>query len=356
MLATSFAVFLRELLLDLPHPDSSEARQIADMLLQHRDAETGLFSLDPGSAGTGQQHDRDYLNLQQTHFAQQALRLLGTGQDLDMPFMERWPDRRALHAWFDSLDWSNPWRESNNVMFALYFFEHARWAGIPGPWQQRIEDGLDWLDERQDRASGLWGKDPTRSVYNAIYGAYHFLFFYLHWRGSMPQADRILAWTRGLQTSEGFFAHTLGGGACEDYDCVDLLIKLGGDEDHDTLLRCARAVLASRDSVGGFCWARGQQNGPAFLVGNWMRGLSLRENRKLLLARLRSLLPQGRRWRYSGLRSLECPMEEADIWSSWFRVLILAEIDDKVLHSGARWGFRAFPSLGWHGRRKVDRA
>lgn len=352
LLATSFAVYVRELLGDLPEGD--EADWLAEALLAHRDKESGLFSLDPAASQTGANHNRHYLDLQQTHFALKALRSLGRAENVAMPFLESWKEAGSIRKSFDGLDWSNPWLVSNNVMFLLYFLEHALDQGLPGPWRERIEEGLGRLLEHQ-RASGLWGLNAESRVYNAIYGAYHFLFFFLHWQGEMPGAARLLDWTRKLQTSEGFFAHNPGGGACEDYDCVDLLIKLGGEKDRNMLLSCAEAVLESRDTTGAFCWARPLHHPVRFALEAFKPSLSLTENRKLLLARLRAILPAGRRWRYSGLKSLECPMDQPDIWSTWFRLLILAEIDDHYLESGREWVFCSFPSLGWHVSRKGKR-
>ncbi len=349
LLATSFAVFVRELLGDLP--EGEEADWLAEALLAHRDSASGLFCHDPAARQTGANHDRHYLDLQQTHFALKALRCLGRADGVAMPFLENWKAPGSIRRSFEELDWSNPWLVSNNVMFLLYFLEHALQLGFPGPWRERIDEGLDWLLEHQ-RESGLWGRNAESRVYNAIYGAYHFLFFYLHWRDEMPGAARLLDWTRKLQTPEGFFAHNPGGGACEDYDCVDLLIKLGGEADRGMLLSCAEAVLESRDPKGAFCWARPVHHPLRFALEAFKPSLGLTENRKLFMARLRSILPAGRRWRYSGLKSLECPMSEADVWSTWFRLLILAEIDDHYLDSGREWVFCTFPSLGWHVSRK----
>ncbi len=348
LLATCFAVFLRELLLDLPNPDSAEARELGGILLDSRDAESGLFTRNLTSESLGPRHNRHYLAEQQTHFALQALRLLGRLEPAPPRLLERWRTRALLHAAFDALDWRDPWRESNRVMFALYLLEHE-WARTQDPtFQERIHDGLDWLRQHQDARTGCWGTDPTQRCYPAVYGAYHYLFFFLHWEGAFPQADRLLDVTRRLQTTEGFFAHNRGGGACEDYDCVDVLVKLGDASDEERLVRCARAVLAARNPDGGFPWAKPAAAALPFLLGNYQGGASLRENARLFIQRLRDVARRERHWRYSGLESLDCPATASDLWSTWFRLLILAEIDDRILHSGTRWGFRSFPSLGWH--------
>jgi hypothetical protein len=345
LLPTCFAYFLRELFNDLPAPDSMEAHEACVNLLNVQTSSTGLFDRNLGEQRGP--HGSTYLILQQTHFALQALRLLGF-RHKTLPFLDSWKTKEGLEAEFNNLDWRNPWKESNRVMFLLYFYEHAIWAGIPGPWQERIQDALNWLEREQHAGTGLWGIDAESRVYNAIYGAYHFLFFFLHYRDAMPRADLLLGHTRKLQTKEGFFAHTSGGGACEDYDCVDMLIKLGNDDDKIPLLRCAEAVLAGQNPDGAYGWATPTTSGIPFLLGNYQSGLSLIENRKLLLQRLRGSLPGGRMWRYSSIEALACPMEESDIWSTWFRNLILAEIDDHFIGSTRAWTFRTFPSLGWH--------
>jgi hypothetical protein len=348
VLSTSFAVFLRELHGALPAADSPESVALADQLLAWRDPASGLFDAGLRTEDLGPRHDRAYVAEQQTHFALQALRLLGRHLPAPPFLLERWSTRDSLHASLDGLDWGDPWRESNRVMFALYLLEHEGTRTGDPLWRERIADGLDWLRLRQDAATGLWGRRPGRQIHAAVYGAYHYLFFFLRWEGAFPRAERLLGHTRGLQTGEGFFAHIRGGGACEDYDCVDVLVKLGGETDRPALLRCAKAVLAARNADGGFPWARPVDGASAFLLGNFKGQLSARENMRLYLQRLLDLMHRQRRWRYSGLATLDCPMAESDIWSTWFRTLILAEIDDLHLHSGTDWGFRSFPSLGWH--------
>ena len=348
LLATCFAVFLRELLQDLPAAGSREAAELSALLLAERDGEDGLFQRNLASGGLGPRHDHAYVAEQQTHFALQSLRLLGRLEPAPPVLLERWSTRQGIHDAFSGLDWRDPWRESNRVMFALYLLEHELARTGDPVFRERIADGLDWLRETQDADTGCWGRDPGRRLYPAVYGAYHYLFFFLPWEGTMPGATRLLDVTRRLQTSEGFFAHTRGGGACEDYDCVDVLVKLGGEEDQGRLLRAAEAVWAARNPDGGFPWARPAAGALAFTLGNWKGGVSPRENLRLLVQRLRDVSRRERRWRYSGLAELDCPATASDLWSTWFRLLILAEIDDRWLRSGARWGFRGFPSLGWH--------
>ncbi len=345
-LSTAFAVFLRELHGDLPLPSSAEADNIIERLLSWRDTNSGLFDINLDREALGPRHDREYIALQQSHFALQALRLLGKPVSV-IQLLHRWENPAKLRDYFTALDWRDPWRESNKVMFALYLLEHEYALTGDERWLHLYHTGLDWLREVQDPETGLWGIKPRCRVYNAIYGAYHFIFFFLASGMPVPRGERLLYWTRKLQTSQGFFAHSRGGGACEDFDCVDLLVKLGDTKDEATLLRCASAVIADRNMDGGFCWAR-KQGGLGFVIRNFKPSLSPGENLRLLRGRLLDLAGKRDTWTYSGLESLRCPTDASDIWSTWFRTLILAEIDERVLHSGTRWQWRSFPSLGWH--------
>ncbi len=347
LLPTCFALFLRELFCDLPDPEGEEAAELADWLLAFRNSENGTFDGNLPAERLGPRHDEDYLRLQQSHFALQALRLIGRWKSCSLPFIERWSTWEKLTGYFEALDWRDPWRESNKVMFVLYFYEHEFSRTGERRMMELYHAGLDWLRGNQDPRSGLWGISPGKRIYNAVYGAYHFIFFFMHLGLPVPGAAQILKHTRRLRTSEGFFAHARGGGACEDYDCVDLLIKLGGEDDRERLLATAASVLSARNPDGGYAWARSNTGGLEFLLRNWMPELSLKENAGLLLQRLKDLAGGRDFWTYSGLESLHCSRSASDIWSTWFRNLILAEIDDRFLHSGARWGFRRFPSLGW---------
>jgi hypothetical protein len=348
LLPTAFAVFVRELLDDLPVPHSVESLRIRDYLLSHRDPATGLFPPARRSDPGGRIHDSEYITLQQSHFALQALRILGYGQGTELPVLQRWSTRESLESTLESLAWRNPWLVSNTVMFLHDFHRHEEWLQQkPGPAPGWIRS---WL-ERTQRPSGLWGLQAEKRVYNAIYGAFHFLYFWLGQGLAVPRADQLLRWTRGLQTTEGYFAHSRGGGACEDYDCADLLLKLGNERDRPALQRTVARILADRNPDGGHGWARKRLPGPRFLLGNWKTGLSLGENRRLLQQRLLDCAGVNRYWYYSGIRDLKCPTGASDIWSTWFRNLVLAEYDDTFGGLGGQWRFRDFPSMGWHPRK-----
>ena len=345
LLPTAFAVFLLELFDALPVCGSAESTAIVEFLLGHRDPDTGLFTHGSSDTPGGRIHDSEYVGMQQTHFALQALKILGMDPLPALPFMDRWATRDGLEKTLAGLDWNNPWLVSNTVMFLYGFYRHE--ADRKGDAPVGTQWIRSWLEATQ-RPSGLWGNDAERRVYNAIYGAFHFLFFWLGEGLAVPRSGSLLELTKTLQTTEGYFAHTRGGGACEDYDCADLLLKLGAAGGKPVLDRHVARMLQDRNPDGGYCWAKKRPAGPVFLLGNWKPGLCLTENRRLLQQRLLDMLGFNRYWYYSGIRDLKCPTGASDIWSTWFRNLVLAEYDHEFVGSGAGWRFRTFPSMGWH--------
>ncbi len=347
LLPTAFAVFLLELFDALPKPGSERCRDLCTALLAQRDPASGLFRLDQQDRAEGRNHDLRYIEWQQTQFALQALRILGDPADCALPFLDPWRGKEGISSWLHSQNWRDPWLASNPVMFLFYFFRHeAEVLQREQSWQDADELRRQ-LGELQ-RSSGLWGEEAERRVYNAVYGAFHYLHFWLVDDLPMPRSVELLRWTRRLQTNEGYFAHHRGGGACEDYDCTDLLIKLGTDEDRRFLDRYLERSLADRNPDGGWCWARKRGSGAGFLLRNFNPGLSLFENRKLFSHRLLDLAGAHRVWYYSGLRNLECPTQASDSWSTWFRNLVLAEYCERFGPRGLGWRFRSFASLGWH--------
>jgi hypothetical protein len=347
LLPSCFAIFLRELFDDLPVAGSKQEEKIVNFILQSRDSKSGLFDRNIDLNDLSASHDIEYLKLQQTHFSLQALRIMQKSADVALPFLSQWDTVEKIRHYFDELNWRNPWKVSNNVMFVMCFLEHEYARSKNKTWLDLYAAARDWLVDNQ-RESGLWGEDAEKSVYNSMYGAYHFLFFFLYDSTDFPKAEQLLKWLRPLQTNEGYFAHNRGGGACEDYDCVDLLIKLGNSEDQNALLKTTARLLNDQNSDGAYCWAKKDNNVLRFLFANWKFQLSLKENLRLFVKRTLDVLGSHNTWRYSGLKSLECPTGSSDIWSTWFRNLILAEIDDKFINSGRNWKFRRFPSLGWH--------
>lgn len=328
--------------------DNTTNAHIIDRLLSCQDQRTGLFV--PGDIRRMelQRHSKTYLLMQATYFAFHALDAMGVSPLYRVKITEDFCDRRYLRGWLDGGPWQDPWLHSNNVMFALTFLERDFALQNNKKAMDAFDSVLDYLDLRQDPASGLWQPDDEPDMRNAVYAAYHF-FPYYFWRGRKPlYIERIIDSVLSIQDPDGLF----GGGACEDLDAVHTLIMMNllteyrSDQVRSALERCFWRVLQLQNLDGGF-----PNFAPKPHLKKKSRRRKLAEQFKLSK---RFLSPNGylSTWRYSGWKQLECPLSASDAWSSWFRPLVLKLIADHLRISAVpTWGcgsYRRLPGLGWH--------
>lgn len=320
--STSMGVLLAEGLgVAIPHREA-----VARGILAAQDDKTGMF-LEPLAdrlPPSGGLHDRNYLDWSCTYFALHALDALGERPAYPLSFLDEFRRQERVRDWLESLDWRDPWRESNLVMhllssllFAL-LWEEKPWAA------ERYHDVLDWLDERQDPRTGLWGTECGASLLNAVAGAYHFVPFYRYARRPVRCWPRIVEACLKIQNEDGLFAPSPGGGACEDLDAIDLLctsVRATGRLTADVrkaLTRAFWAIWNMQREDGGFPYAD-------------VRGDAT--------------------YRYSSWPAMEARHGGSDVWATWMRLCSLHTIEALLsgdLPDAGDWRFRSIPALGFH--------
>jgi hypothetical protein len=117
--------------------------------------------------------------------------------------------------------------------------------------------------------------------------------------------------------------------------------------------------MENRNADGGYCWARRDRFAPSKLLGlarpslltvSWQdfcdNARDKWNNQKAVLLR-----PASLRWAYSGLESMKIPLSASDLWSTWFRLLGIATIEqtfpDIAKNTSTRWNMRRKPGLGF---------
>ncbi len=356
VMALCFAVLTLELYDLLPDAHSEEWQYL---LLSLQDPKTGLFidpllsanDLTPTSPGV------DYLHYQTTYFALNALDALGYEPKYPLHFVERFYDPSYMQMWLEEqLDWSNPWRESNWIMFvatALY----AAWQRTDDHTaQQSLHHLLDWLDSRQDPQTGFWGLKEGASVLNAMAGAYHFLPYYFCLGRPLHCLEQMIDSTLSLQQPDGLFHPDIGGDACLDVDAADILAKCSlltphrADEVQLALTRVFEGLMSNQDDAGGFCRARHRPLPPK------SRKRRLAEAFGLDRLLRKPYLPPVQIWHYSGWKKMPYDIRQGDLWSTWFRSYGLAVISARYpgqFFTGVPWQFRPLPALGWHDETRI---
>ena len=360
--STCFAVLALDLVGALGELPAGERARIADQVRRHQ-SDQGSFFDQSVAQGTYSSHDEAYVRHQQTDFALMALGALGSEPIHDLHFARKYEEEDP-GPWLEAMNWADPWKESNRVMFVLNFLLHRAKRGS-GAARARVDGILDWLDEHQDPDNGLWNLGHRVSLVNQMAGAYHFLFFYTYVQREPRRLDRIIDACLAIQDHDGLFTYAGGGGSCEDLDAVDLLCRSTFttqhriDEVRESLRRAHRGLWANQNGDGGFCWAKRDRLSfgkllhmvrPSLLgtKGEFMSNAREKlRNQKMVVHRTEELT-----WAYSGLEVMRTPLSASDVWSTWFRALAIATIERTFpeLAQGAAiaWNMRREPGLGYY--------
>lgn len=84
---------------------------------------------------------------------------------------------------------------------------------------------FEWLDSTVDKENGLWGTNGYCSAGEAVCGGYHQLLLYFYENHPLPNIRALVDTVLSLQHWDGGFNPLGNAGACEDVDCVDILVN-----------------------------------------------------------------------------------------------------------------------------------
>ncbi len=361
LLATTFAVLVSETIGSLARWDDRRVANVASKILEHQCKDTGLFGdhlVHEADLLAQPICDRDYLVNQMTYFCLASLSALGLRPRHPLTFALRFLDDDGIRSYIDDGPWHDVWNHSNRIMFVLRYLIHLM---DEDDWEARAHAAFDTvlrkIEARQDSETGLWFGEGPRDHRLGVYAAYHFVPFFL-WRGRpLNRVNNMIDAVLGTQTTEGLFADSNGGGACEDLDAIDLLVKLSylsdyrSDNIRRSLRRAFDRILQLQCENGGF---------PNYLRGglqtSWKRRLVGRLGLSRLLERWRPTPLQLTR--YSGWTVVSAHRGEPDMWGTWFRSLSLNLIIDRLPQLGARprdARYHGLPALGWHDQDALKR-
>jgi hypothetical protein len=168
----------------------------------------------------------------------------------------------STREWTRSLDWSDPAVESGTHLWLLLGFlirasQQNPSAGIAAA----VNAIFDWLDERQQPSSGLWGLNRGRRFNVPTVLAGFFAPLYLEFCRPLRHADRLIDTLIAMQHGHGLFSPPGVPAACASLTAVETLVRLSGETDHRA--STIRAVLgyAFRPLVAELKAALGSANG-----------------------------------------------------------------------------------------------
>jgi hypothetical protein len=358
-----FAAFIYNLFGETDRLEEKYRREWLDFILSYQEEKTGFFidkevlhrNLDDG-------HDMRYVTWQLTTFCLSAVHALGGELRHPLRFVEAEGYRRpeTIQKVLESFNWRFPWRSGNLAMFLGIFLiwdAEARGVGLDNP---AVRAFFDWHDAFQNPKTGFWGEGRLSEYHNGLFGAYHQYLLYFYTGRELHYKERIIDRILSFQNVDGMFAPQMGGGGCEDIDAIDTLVHLflrtGYREKNvkECLAKANQAIRKMEAHEGGFIWGIRKRYGPKMFARNvfslWGQPdlhQWLFVNRRFIREQLNPLKP----WHPQGWVSRAIPIDESDLFSTWFRLLALAYCS-KVVEtplSGVKWNFLESPGLGWFG-------
>ena len=349
-LPTCFGVLAEETLGTLDKWDKEKRQKVANIICNQQDPNSGIFGLELVHAEDliySHVCDIRYFRYQLTYFALSALKALDLHPKYNLVFARRFLNQEYALGWIEAGPWHDPWNHSNRVMFLLrfliYLAEHEKFNEAWKVYDAIIDDLL----KRQSSNTGLWHGSNNCSVRLAVYAGYHFLPF-IFWRGILPPfVNKMIDSVLSIQHVDGLFGDFLGGGACEDLDAIDILVKCSlvsnhrSEEVKSTLFKAFDRIMQLQRPDGGF---------PNYL-DNRNKSFKRRIGERLLLDKLLKKKYQPQKVYYSGCRSVVAAKGESDMWAAWFRPLALRLIVSRYPELGVQQKdarFHQLPCLGWH--------
>jgi hypothetical protein len=292
--ASVYAALCRHLYGDLDNLSSKERTQWADYILAHQ-CEDGLFRdkiLENYIAENVDWWGWRHL----TVHALMALCSLGTATKNTFLLLEPFKNSRYCIRWLENKDWkwglftdlSN--KIQNHVVLLQYArdFQDQQWA------KDVIEEMFDWLDDKQNKKTGLWGSSSQSNFLLSlgIQFAYHIWVLYFYERRKVNYSHNIIDSCLINQNNYGGFGPFVNSSSCEDIDSIDPLCRLGylsqyrKVEINNTLTKAIDWVLINMNEDGGFVFRRNEpfayghklmssKENQSNMFATWFRSLSL---------------------------------------------------------------------------------
>ncbi len=344
ILSTDFAIMLNFL---LAYSKNFNKNSLLNFLLESQNKEGFFIDQNFSLNDTSGSHKEDYILWQFTYFSTIALDMLGSRPKYDFIFLKPLLDKVELKNWFNELNWKNFWYSSNQIMFLMYFLTYMkeRWGYDPYLIDSLIQECFAILDSKQDSNTGYWGTALNRDLNIGMYGASHIYLFYDYYNRKINYPEKIIDNTLGLQNSNGLFGSEYGG-ACEDYDAIEILSKMLRQTDYRrkdiyiAFLKTYNKINSSQQQNGGISYC--------------LKNFSLLEKIKKKINIYKN--SNRRIYSYSGWNRMTSDSFIPDIWSTYFRTLTNAIIEKDIPSLiGTKFCFYNLPGWGYYSKEKSEK-
>jgi len=259
--ASAFAVLLLSLIGELEKISKEEKSLWIKYIQNFQDEKTGFF-LDPKFTDREKKstiHSNELLFAHSSTFIMGALVLLGGKPRYPIKWVHEFRNPVKMKKWIETRPWEiNPWLVGNwsydiGCAMGMDYLVTNEKKNL-----EAMDAYFEWYDEHQLKETGWWDLSNKASVSEQQYGGYHTLMVYHMFDRPVPMTDRMIESSLSLQSRDGMFVKSGGGGSCEDMDVIDTLVSLGSVTDYkrkeikETLLKARLAILLKQNSDGGF--------------------------------------------------------------------------------------------------------
>jgi prenyltransferase beta subunit len=368
LFSSCFAVFVRELYNDLERLTTKQREEWIELIQNCQDEESGFF-IDPSlkmdgkfSETLGRDHDWGYVTWQSTTFCISALKALGGDIRYPFRFLEKWKNPEKIISWLENLDWRNKtWTNGNLAMFLGICLITDYELNIDQKTKETIDVLFAWHDDFQDQNTGFWGTNHGTPTNIGLFGAMHQFLLYYYMDYPLNFKKKIINHALLLQQPDGLFCPAGGGDGCEDLDVVDTLVNMYKRIEYrkDDVIKALQKAIAATINLqsvdGGFLWSKRYHFG----IKNWGKlAVSISQHRDFrywrnscIEASIGQFITYNRpRFALGWTKTGRIPVNEADIFATWFRSLNLALISQVLQENPCAeidWKFSESPGLGY---------
>jgi hypothetical protein len=186
-------------------------------------------------------------------------------------------------------------------------------------------------------------------------GGYHIFVIYDAINRKIPYLNEAVFATRKLKWADNLYVYGGGGGACEDMDAIDILVR--GAEANSTNREATKVelfIVAERlafgvNKDGGYSWR-------VSLPPSWFIHLTKQKSWNELVGSLKALafkLKNRSHYKsvnlYSSCDVYPFKLNISDTWSTWFRassLAMIAQTSPEMFKNKCDWFLHERPGLG----------
>ncbi len=337
--ATIFSIFIKDL---LNYKFEEEERIFLINYLQSlQDSETGLFFSDKKNNYTSPFYVKECLQF--TTFSLSALSILDSDSKYQIKHNIKSCD--DVYSYLDKVGVKDGRIGSGNFAMFLGIFLSLDKINSGS---NLIDNWFEYHNKNYNTKNGFWTSGIKAKSQWSYQNGLHQLIIYEYWNQDTPNHRKSIDIILKNVDKHGTFALLPGGGACCDYDAVHILNLLGikknykSDQIKSILKDTYNQILSVQDDIS-FC-----ENNLAHKL-SLPKDINVFLNKNLLSSafRIREFIgmKKNKFYHYPHWSNFPIKTYSSDLWSIWFRLITLAEIENIIIRN-QEWKFHEFPGLG----------